>query len=248
MNVFVVTQQDAFYLCEFFRRLFARVRGAPYTIGGVSILKPFNDNAAGLGRRMLDFWGPRLFVRMAFLYALRTVLGRTVSGLCRRENVRLAVSRDVNSRAFVDDMKTRRIDVVLSAASPQIFRAPLIEAAGRGCLNVHSALLPENRGMMPVFWAMAKGESVTGVTVHFIDRRLDAGDIVAQRRVPIDSPCLHDMILATKRVGADMVDDVLRRMSSGPYSSTPIHGGGYYQSFPTRADVQAFRRRGLRLI
>ena len=63
--------------------------------------------------------------------------------------------------------------------------APLLAAARQGALNMHGSLLPRYRGRAPVNWAVLHGERETGATLHYMTAKPDAGDIVAQTRVPI---------------------------------------------------------------
>ena len=56
----------------------------------------------------------------------------------------------------------------------------------RGCINVHSSLLPKYRGSAPINWAILNGESETGVTIQYMAAELDAGDILLTRKTAID--------------------------------------------------------------
>ena len=58
----------------------------------------------------------------------------------------------------------------------------MIDLPPLGNLNLHASLLPKYRGAAPIQWAIARGESVTGVTTMRIDAGLDTGDILLQRR------------------------------------------------------------------
>ncbi len=64
--------------------------------------------------------------------------------------------------------------------SPEVFRLPRV-----ACLNLHPSLLPRYRGPYPVFWQLRAGEPATGVTLHHVSERLDAGDVVARRPVAL---------------------------------------------------------------
>ncbi|MCU0935465.1 MAG: hypothetical protein MUF66_05185 [Gammaproteobacteria bacterium] len=63
---------------------------------------------------------------------------------------------------------------------PEVFRLPRV-----ACLNLHPSLLPRYRGPYPVFWQLRAGERATGVTLHRVSERLDAGDVVARRRLAL---------------------------------------------------------------
>ena len=76
-------------------------------------------------------------------------------------------------------------DFIFSFYYRSLLKAPILDAARRGALNMHGSLLPKYRGRAPVNWAILRGESETGATLHYMVDRADAGDIVDQLAVPI---------------------------------------------------------------
>lgn len=76
-------------------------------------------------------------------------------------------------------------DLVLSVFYRDLLPDRVLRAARRAALNLHPSFLPRYRGRAPLNWVLVHGESETGVTLHHMVARADAGDIVAQRRIPI---------------------------------------------------------------
>lgn len=76
-------------------------------------------------------------------------------------------------------------DFLFSFYYRSLLPATLLASARRGALNIHGSLLPKFRGRAPVNWAILKGESETGATLHYMVEQADAGDIVDQLAVPI---------------------------------------------------------------
>jgi methionyl-tRNA formyltransferase len=76
-------------------------------------------------------------------------------------------------------------DFLFSFYYRSLLPATLLASARRGALNMHGSLLPKFRGRAPVNWAILKGESETGATLHYMVEQADAGDIVDQLAVPI---------------------------------------------------------------
>jgi methionyl-tRNA formyltransferase len=76
-------------------------------------------------------------------------------------------------------------DFLFSFYYRSLLPAGLISSARRGALNLHGSLLPKFRGRAPINWAILKGESETGATLHYMVEKADAGDIVDQLAVPI---------------------------------------------------------------
>ncbi len=91
----------------------------------------------------------------------------------------------VNAPETVTELCALRPDLIIVVAYGQILQRAILELPPLGCVNVHASLLPRYRGAAPVQWAIAQGETVTGVTTLFMTPRLDAGDILDQVEVPI---------------------------------------------------------------
>ena len=92
----------------------------------------------------------------------------------------------------------------------------MIDLPPRGSLNLHASLLPKYRGAAPIQWAIANGESITGVTTMRIDAGLDTGDVLLQRESPIE-PEDTAVTLAPKlaEMGANLMIETLRGLERG---------------------------------
>jgi len=110
-------------------------------------------------------------------------------------------------------------DVVVVAAYGQILPASLLSVPRRGCVNVHTSLLPRWRGAAPIVWAILEGDAETGVTLMRMDAGLDTGDVIAMERTTIGpedtGASLHDRLAMmgaalTCRVLPDWVEGRLR--------------------------------------
>ncbi|MGH9241564.1 MAG: phosphoribosylglycinamide formyltransferase [Vicinamibacterales bacterium] len=94
-------------------------------------------------------------------------------------------SRDEYDRALVRELQSRDVGLVCLAGFMRIFGGPMIDAYPEAILNIHPALLPSFPGADAQRQALEHGVKVSGVTVHFVTRDLDAGPIVLQRAVPV---------------------------------------------------------------
>jgi phosphoribosylglycinamide formyltransferase-1 len=90
------------------------------------------------------------------------------------------------------------VDLVVLAGFMRVLKSPMLEAFPRRIINIHPSLLPKFPGLEAWKQALAAGESMTGCTVHYVDEKIDHGDIIAQREVPIlpndSSETLHARI------------------------------------------------------
>lgn len=83
------------------------------------------------------------------------------------------------------DLQALAPDVMAVAAYGQYIPRALRELPPRGCINIHPSLLPRYRGAAPIQWAVANGDTVSGVTIMHVARTMDAGDIILQREYAI---------------------------------------------------------------
>ena len=124
--------------------------------------------------------------------------------------------------AFLEQLHQLGPDLIVVAAYGQILPQSLLDIPRHGCLNLHTSLLPRWRGAAPIQWALAEGDSETGVTLMRMEAGLDTGPIVASVRTPITDAdtgqSLHDR-LAT--LGAALVVNSLRDYVSGRLKPHP---------------------------
>ncbi len=113
-------------------------------------------------------------------------------------------------------------DAVIVVGYGRIIPQWMIDLPLLGNLNLHASLLPKYRGAAPIQWAIARGESVSGVTTMRIDAGLDTGDILLQEEVPI-APEDTALTLAPRMaaIGAALIVETLRGLQSGTVHSRP---------------------------
>ena len=105
-------------------------------------------------------------------------------------------SRDEYDRALAAELQGRSVNLLCLAGFMRIVGAPLIDAFPNAILNIHPALLPSFPGVDAQGQALEHGVKVSGVTVHFVTRDLDAGPIVLQRTVPVFDDDTHETLAA----------------------------------------------------
>lgn len=86
----------------------------------------------------------------------------------------------------LDEIIALKADIIVTAAFGQLLPVELLESPLHGCLNVHASLLPAYRGGAPIHQAVIDGQTKTGVTIMYMAQKLDAGDIITQKSIPIE--------------------------------------------------------------
>jgi methionyl-tRNA formyltransferase len=104
-------------------------------------------------------------------------------------------------------------DVAVVVAYGRILPEQFLQAPRRGCINVHFSLLPLYRGAAPANWAIANGETETGVTTMFIEPTLDTGPILLQSKTPIGATeTAPELMERLSEIGAELLGETLSRL------------------------------------
>jgi methionyl-tRNA formyltransferase len=129
------------------------------------------------------------------------------------------IKKNDEFRAQLESIKP---DAIIVVGYGRIIPQWMLDLPPLGNINVHASLLPKYRGAAPIQWAIAGGETITGVTTMKIDAGLDTGDILLQKEIPID-PTDTSETLSPKLAspGADLLIETLRRLQDGTIKSKP---------------------------
>lgn len=114
-----------------------------------------------------------------------TIWFESVAELARRHAIPVITPDDPNLPETVERVRAGKPDFLFSFYYRNMLKAELLGLPRRGALNMHGSLLPKYRGRVPVNWAIIKGETETGATLHYMTEKPDNGDMVDQQPVPI---------------------------------------------------------------
>jgi folate-dependent phosphoribosylglycinamide formyltransferase PurN len=189
--VFIVASDEPVYLVPYLRGVIHECRAR---IVGVGVHMPARRRISlhrtlSLALLSLLVVSPRQWWRLAMWKcadALAAVgIGRTrhhLADVCREAGIPLQQVGSVNADVFVAWLREQRIDVLFHQ-TPEILRAPVLQAPAVAVLNRHMSVLPAYRGAWPLFWQFADGETEVGVSFHVVDEGIDSGAIVVQEAV-----------------------------------------------------------------
>jgi len=127
-----------------------------------------------------------------------------------------------NNDEFRSQLTALRPDAIIVVGYGRIIPQWMIDLPRFGNLNLHASLLPKYRGAAPIQWAIANGESVTGVTTMRIDAGLDTGDTLLQREMSISQEDTAETLAPRlAAVGADLMVETLHGLGSGQVHPIP---------------------------
>lgn len=109
----------------------------------------------------------------------------SVARLAAEQGIAVYAPDDVNHPLWIDRIRAMAPEVIFSFYYRHLLSDAILSLAPKGGFNLHGSLLPKYRGRAPLNWVLVNGEQETGVTLHRMVKRADAGDIVAQQKVII---------------------------------------------------------------
>ncbi|MDT2747569.1 methionyl-tRNA formyltransferase [Vagococcus fluvialis] len=113
-------------------------------------------------------------------------------------------------------------DLIVTAAFGQFLPETLLKAPKLGAINVHASLLPKYRGGAPVHYSIIKGDSETGVTIMRMVKKMDAGDMLSQKAIPISkTDDVGSMFDKLSLLGKDMLLEMLPEFIAGNIKEIP---------------------------
>ena len=110
----------------------------------------------------------------------------SVAELASSKGIPVYAPEDVNHPVWVERIRAMAPEIIFSFYYRNMLKADLLDIPAKGCINLHGSLLPKYRGRVPINWALINGESETGVTLHYMTAKADAGNIIAQERIAIE--------------------------------------------------------------
>lgn len=107
-------------------------------------------------------------------------------------------------------------DIIITCAYGQIIPEAILNYPKFGCINVHGSLLPKLRGGAPIHHAIINGDKETGITIMYMSKSMDAGDIISQRKLPIlENDKLDDIYTKMSYLGSELLIDTLPQIIDG---------------------------------
>ena len=160
-----------------------------------------------------------------------TIWYDSVASVCREHDIPHLTVDDPNDAATVRRIRALAPDFLFSFYYRKMLGAELLSIAPRGALNMHGSMLPKYRGRVPVNWAVLHGERETGASLHYMDIKPDAGDLVAQSAVPIlADDTAHDVFQKVTVAAELTLYRALPQLVAGTAPRVPLDlaAGSYY--------------------
>jgi len=250
MNIVLITQDDPFYLADNLNYLIQNLPGHSKIVGCVLLTaSPFGKKESFLSKSLktISIFGMHFFLRYSIQFVLSKLnKKKSVAHIIRSNKIPiLRLNSSINSNESLNMISALKPDLLVSVAGNEIFKKSLIDLAPNGCLNLHSALLPKYRGLMPSFWVLKNKEDRTGVSVFFVDEGIDSGDILVQKDIEIGRHTQKSLIVETKALGMVAIIEGIEKIYLNDFNCIENSDDEMtYFGFPSAIDVRNFRSVG----
>lgn len=136
------------------------------------------------------------------------------------EEYNIEVFQPIKIREDFDKIKEWNPDMIVTCAYGQIIPEELIKIPKLGCINVHGSLLPKYRGGAPIHRSIINGDSETGITIMYMDKGMDTGNMISKRAIPIEEDDnLETLSDKLSILGRDLLLDTLPSIINGSNES-----------------------------
>jgi len=167
----------------------------------------------------------------------------TWATLANDPRVEIHRTQALHSEETLAAVRAFRPDLGIVLAAP-VLKPSLFEIPRLGTINLHKGILPQFRGMPPAFWELYQKSPELGCTIHRVDRGLDTGPILLERRIPRPKyATVKGAALQLDEVGVRMTCEAAALVLSGRATWTPQPAGGHTYTRPTLALESELRRR-----
>ena len=145
-----------------------------------------------------------------------------VKKVALEHDIKIYQPEKLKDSAELEELLTLDADLIVTAAFGQLLPESLLNAPRLGAINVHASLLPKYRGGAPIHQAIIDGEEKTGITIMYMVKKLDAGNIISQKAINIEEDdnvgTMHDKL---SFLGADLLKDTLPSIVNETNDSIP---------------------------
>jgi len=193
----------------------------------------------------------KLFQFIAFKIANLVFYNSTffVEDIVKKYNISLLLVKSVNSDEVFRFIQKISPKLIVSVSCPQRISEKLIRLASYGGINIHSSLLPTYAGLAPYYWVLSKGEKVTGISVHYLTKRFDAGNILVQKTINIEAKIsVFELFKKLSYLGNSALHKGVALALNGDKGQPQDLLNYSYYSHPTKQSYNELKQKGHTLI
>lgn len=174
----------------------------------------------------------------------------TIDSLCQQVGIPVIEAADIMHPTPLEALSKLRPELLVTFHFDQILPKAVLDVATIGGINIHPSLLPEHRGPIPSYYALAEAPTQTGVTIHTLDEGIDTGRILWQQRIEgVEGMSATGLSKHLHECALEGLRDVLFRVrQTRRLNGTPQTKRLPYCPFPDKESLKRYFRAGKRLV
>ena len=183
----------------------------------------------------IGFFGDDVWAHKALEYLLKDksininfVCGRfktkdkILKKIAEKYKIKFFKKKNINDIKFINYIKKNKIDLLASMSFDQIFKNEIINAINNNIINCHAGKLPFYRGRNILNWALINGEKDFGITTHFVNKKIDTGDIILQKIFKISqNDDYKSLLIKSHNECAKIIFKTIKKIQNNDYKATP---------------------------
>ena len=174
--------------------------------------------------------------------------GYSLSQMALKNNLAYYKIDDINNTSTIHLLLKHKIDYIINSGN-QIYKRDILKVYNMRILNRHTSLLPSYGGIYPVFWQLLHGYEKGGVTLHWINEKIDEGEIAYSMPMKIDrNLSLFDHYKIAFEISYELCQKAINDIKIDQLNYIPLKGEQSYFSWPLRNDIKAFKLKKLKIV
>lgn len=257
MRIFIITMDDPLQSGNFIKQIIDNrvndIIGLAVPKGDrLTLSKGKSKNAYILS--LLLIMGPYYFVKNSIIHVWNKIkiaghkyglnADPTILGYASEKGIPVFRIKTPNSKVFREQLAAMKPDLIV-LQSTNILKKEILEIPTIGIVNRHNALLPKNRGRLSPFWVLYKGEKETGVSIHFVEEKLDSGDIIVQEKFTVAmSDTFNTLVKKSYEIAPKAMLEALDLLENGFKEFIPNDDNkATYNTTPELKEAWEFRKK-----
>ncbi len=169
---------------------------------------------------------------------------KSILAYAQSQNIPCWEIKTPNSKFFLSILKEINPDIIINQ-SQSILREELLKIPKIGILNRHNSLLPKNRGRLTPFWVLYKAEKETGVSIHFVEKDIDSGNIIVQKKYTVEhKDTFNKLVKKNYEIAPKAMVEAINLLEDGKTSFIKNDNSqATYNTVPTLKDAWQYRKK-----
>ena len=171
--------------------------------------------------KALDYLLKDKTININFICGRFLTKDKKLKKIAEKNKIKFFKKKNINNIKFIDYIKKNKIDLLVSMSFDQIFRDEIIKSISNNIINCHAGKLPFYRGRNILNWALINGEKDFGITTHFVNKKIDAGDIIHQKIFKINKNDDYKSLLTKSyKECAKIIFKTIKKIQNNNYKAT----------------------------